>query len=92
MNAQQLFYSKNDTYTTDLVSGGTIGLSLPDPNGDGKVPTDHGFYVVTASACGSPPIPITDCVLLTAEAQPGQTSDGDLSYNSRNQKMPVSKW
>ena len=91
MHEQQKFFSNNSRYTADLVAGGTIGLSFPDPNGDGSVVSDKEFYLVTASVCDVP-TPITECVLLTATAQAGQVSDGDLTYNSRNVKTPMSHW
>ena len=91
MHEQQKFYSINSTYTIDLVAGGAIGLSYPDPNGDGSVLSDKGFYLVTATICDVP-TPIADCVLLTATPQAGQVSDGNLTYNSRNVKTPSSHW
>jgi type IV pilus assembly protein PilE len=91
MHEQQKFFSNNSRYTADLVAGGTVGLSYPDPNGDGSVVSDKEFYLVTASVCDVP-TPISECVLLTATAQGGQVSDGDLTYNSRNEKTPVSHW
>jgi len=81
MNEQQKFYSRNSTYTANLVAG---GLNYPDPNGDGTVPSENDFYFVSAQAC--PTFNITECVVLTAVAQGGQVVDGDLTYNSRNQK------
>ena len=91
MNEQQKFYSRNGSYTADLVSGGTTGLSFPNPNGDGTVPSEKDFYLVTAAVCDGS-TPITNCVLLTATAQGGHASDGNLTYNSRNVKTPVSRW
>ncbi len=90
MHEQQKFYSRNSTYTADLVSGGTAGLNYPDPNGDGTVPSEKEFYLVSAQAC--PTSTINQCVELTAVAQAGQVGDGDLVYNSRNQKSPASHW
>ncbi|QMU62769.1 MAG: type IV pilin protein [Gammaproteobacteria bacterium] len=91
MHEQQNFYSKNSTYTTNLVAGGILGLSYPDPNGDGSVLSDKEFYLVTATVCDVP-TPIADCVLLAAAPQRGQASDGDLTYNSRNVKTPATHW
>jgi len=92
MNEQQKFYSRNSRYTADLVAADpAIGLNYPDPNGDGTVPSDQEFYLVTAGLCDIS-IPISDCVLLTATPQPGQASDGSLTYNSRNEKTPPSHW
>lgn len=91
MNEQQKFHSRNSRYTVNLVAGGLTGLTYPDPNGDGTVPSDKGFYLVTAAVCDIA-TSITDCVLLTAIPQSGQVSDGNLTYNSRNVKTPTSHW
>jgi len=91
MNEQLKFHSRNSSYTADLVAGGNIGLTYPDPNGNGTVPSDKGFYLVTAAVCDIA-TPITDCVLLTATPQSGQVGDGQLTYNSRNEKTPLGKW
>lgn len=85
MQAQQKFYSRNSTYTTDLIAD----LNFPDAGG-GNVLSDKQFYLIAAQAC--PTFAIDECVELTATAQGGQTVDGDLTYNSRNQKTPVGKW
>ncbi len=90
MNEQQKFFSRNSTYTANLVAGGTAGLAYPDPNGDGTVLSDKGFYLVSAQAC--PTLTIGQCVVLTATPQSGQVADGNLSYNSRNEKTPASHW
>ena len=90
MNEQQKFYSRNSTYTADLVTGGTVGLTYPDPNGNGSVPSDKGFYLVTAQACAT--FTINQCVILTAAPRGGQVGDGPLTYNSRNEKTPASHW
>ena len=90
MNEQQKFYSRNNSYTADLVAGGNTGLNYPDPNGDGTVPSDKGFYLISAQAC--PTFTINQCVVLTAVPQAGQLGDGNLRYNSRNEKTPVSHW
>lgn len=90
MNEQQKFYSRNSTYTTNLVAGGTVGLTYPDPNGDGSVPSDKGFYLVTAQSCVT--LTINQCVVLIAVPQGGQAGDGNLTYNSRNEKTPLAKW
>jgi len=91
MNEQQKFYSRNSTYTTNLVAvDRTVGLGYQDPNGDGTVPSDKNFYLVSAQAC--PAFNITQCVVLTAVPQGGQLGDGNLTYNSRNQKTPTTHW
>ena len=85
MQAQQKFYSRNSTYTTDLIAD----LNFPDAGG-GNVLSDKQFYLIAAQAC--PTFTIDECVELTATAQGGQIADGNLTYNSRNQKTPVGKW
>lgn len=90
MNNQQKFYSQHSRYTDDLVSGGAVGLDYDDFDGNGAVLSENEFYLVTAQAC--PGSTINSCVILTATALSGQVSDGNLSYNSRNEKKPVSKW
>ena len=91
MTEQQKFFSRNGKYTLDLVdTDPAVGLGLPDPNGDGTVPSENEFYLVTAQLCAASTI--SECVQLTATPQPGQTSDGPLTYNSRNQKDPIAKW
>jgi len=86
MNQQQMFYSRNSSYTLDLIGG----LNLTDAGG-GAVASDKNFYLVSAAVCDIP-TPITDCVLLTATPQSGQVGDGQLTYNSRNEKTPLGKW
>ncbi len=86
MNEQQKFHADNGRYTLDLVAE----LGQLDA-GSGQVESNNKFYLVSAAVCDVG-VPISECVLLTAAAQPGQTSDGDLKYNSRNQKTPPEKW
>ena len=86
MSEQQKFHADNGRYTLDLV--GELGQV---DAGSGKVESNNKFYLVSAAICGAG-VPISDCVLLTATAQLGQAGDGDLTYNSRNQKTPVEKW
>jgi len=93
MNEQQKFYSRNNTYTANLVDvDPAIGLGYPDPNGDGTVPSESNFYLVTSQACTG--LTINECVELTATpvAQGGQDGDGDLTYTSRNEKSPATHW
>ena len=91
MNEQQKFQSRNGRYTLNLINvDPNIGLGLDDAGG-GAVSSENGFYLVTAAVCDIP-TPISDCVLLTATAQAGHASDGNLTYNSRNQKTPTGKW
>ena len=85
MQEQQKFYSRNSTYTTDLITD----LNFPDAGG-GNVASDKTFYLISALAC--PTFTIDECVVLTAVAQGPQAVDGNLTYNSRNEKTPVAKW
>lgn len=77
MNAQERYFTENNTYSTTLSDVGRTGA------------TEKGHYVVTAAACGSG---ITSCVILTATAQGVQTTDGNLTYNSLGVKLPADKW
>ena len=77
MNAQERYFTENNTYSTTLSDVGRSGTS------------EKGHYIVTAAACGSG---ITSCVILTATAQGAQTSDGNLTYNSLGVKLPADKW
>jgi type IV pilus assembly protein PilE len=86
MNYQQEFHSRNSRYTLDLINE----LSLTDAGG-GQVASDNNFYLVSAVVCDVP-TPIADCVLLTATPQDAQTSDGPMTYNSRNVKTPKAHW
>ena len=86
MHEEQKFHSSEGTYTTNLV--GELGF---DDAGGGQVSSENGFYLVSAAICDVP-TPIADCVLLTAVAQAGHASDGNLTYNSRNVKTPAAKW
>ena len=85
MQAQEKFFSRNSTYTTDLIAG----LGFNDAGG-GTVLSENGFYVVSVQAC--PTFAIGQCVELTATAQGPQVVDGNLTYNSRNEKTPVANW
>ncbi len=85
LQAQQKFYSRNSTYTTDLITD----LNFTDAGG-GNVSSKNEYYLVNAQAC--PSFSIEDCVLLTAVAQGSQLEDGDLTLDSRNSKTPASHW
>jgi len=86
MQAQQKFFSNNQRYTSNIV--GDLGFS---DAGGGSVASDKGVYSIAADVCNLA-TPISRCVLLRATALGGQASDGVLTYNSLNQKTPVSKW
>ena len=85
MQAQERWYTTNSTYTTDLTDLGYASA--------GNVDSEEGFYKVSASACAAPlSTALTDCVVLTADAQAAQNADGDLTLNSLGQKAPSEKW
>ena len=77
MVRQERYYTERNTYATDLSD---LGVSSSSP---------EGFYTLSAAACGAG---ITSCVLLTATAGTAQASDGNLTLNSRGQKLPADKW
>ncbi|MDN5849562.1 MAG: type IV pilin protein [Nitrococcus sp.] len=81
MQAQERYFTTNNTYTDDLTD---LGYGSA-----GAVPADGGWYTVAAAAC-SKTIPINQCVLLTATPQNSQatndTTCGNLTLNSRGQK------
>lgn len=73
MDMQERYYINANfppTYTTDLSDLGLGGATFT---------TENGHYVIDAAACGDG---ITQCVQLTATAQPSQDNDGDLTLNS----------
>ncbi|MCC6208052.1 MAG: type IV pilin protein [Gammaproteobacteria bacterium] len=78
MVRQERFYTENNTYTTDLDD---LPASSDSP---------EGYYTITAAACGGSTI--DSCVILTATAGSAQASDGNLTLNSRGQKLPADKW
>ncbi len=71
MQAQERFYSQNQTYTTNLT---TLGYTVANPESLGD------FYTIAAAAC--PGSAVTQCVLLTATAQGAQAGQPPLTYNS----------
>ena len=75
MDLQERFYANNfpPSYTTDLTALGFATAA--------NVPTEDGHYQITATGCVNGGI--TNCVLLTATAQPSQVNDGDLTLDSR---------
>lgn len=73
MQAQERYFTNELSYTTDLRELGYASASALE--------TTEGHYKITATAC--PGSTISQCVLLTAEGQGGQASDGDLTLNSR---------
>ncbi|BCG23003.1 type 4 fimbrial biogenesis protein PilE [Pseudomonas tohonis] len=88
MQAQERFYSQNQTYTTNL---GANGLAYRDSAGnaiaqDAAVISESNRYSITANACAS--TTIARCVILTAQPRGGQAADscGNLTLDSRGVK------
>lgn len=83
MEAQERFYSANNTYTTTLPSLGYTAAT---------VPSEEGFYGLSAAACGA--IALTQCINLTATPSAGgpQVTDGNMTLDSMNNKTPASHW
>ena len=75
MDLQERFFANRfpPTYTDDL---NMLGLGMAS-----GVPTPEGHYLITADAC--PGAALTQCVRLTAAAEPSQVNDGDLVLDSR---------
>ncbi|WP_281417015.1 type IV pilin protein [Kistimonas asteriae] len=71
MQAQERFYSQNQTYTTNLTA---LGYAVANPESQGD------FYAIAAAAC--PGSAVAQCVLLTATAQGAQAGQPNLTYNS----------
>lgn len=84
MQAQERFFSQNQTYTANLGAGaGGLGYGVA---ANAAVASDERRYNITAAACGGG---ITSCVALTADAVGAQASDtrcGDLTLDSRGTK------
>jgi len=74
MARQERYFSENNTYTDDMTD---LGYAA-DP-----VDSDDGHYKIDGAACGAG---IAQCVKLTATAQGGQATDGDLTLDSTNVK------
>jgi len=77
MAREERYFTERNTYTTNLAA-------LP-----ATAASQEGYYLVSAAACGGG---ITSCVILTATAQNAQTPDGNLTLDSRGQKLPANKW
>lgn len=75
LQAQERYFTGNLTYVADLQVLGYSNTS--------NVPSQDGYYLVTATACGGG---IDECVLVTAAPQGQQASDGNLSLNSQGSK------
>ena len=83
LQAQERFYSQNQTYTTNLGAGGlAYGVAA-----DAAVPSEEGRYNIRAAACGGSTI--ARCVILTATRTGPQAQDnecGNLTIDSRGTK------
>jgi len=94
INRQERFFTNNNTYSTSLVS---LSYTV---DGNGKADSEEGHYKISARQCGvatcntATPQPLTSCVEILAEPQGSQSADGNLSYDSRGAKCPVTgdKW
>lgn len=93
LNRQERFYSTNNTYTLVLSD---VGYSASI-----AVSTAEGNYQISARPCK--PItstcvtsgadePLTNCIEIIAVAQGNQSTDGDLTIDSRGAKCPTTKW
>ena len=60
MQAQERYYSQNQTYTANLGAG---GLAYGGISADAAIPSSEGRYNITAAPCGAG---IATCVALTA--------------------------
>ena len=79
MQAQERHFINHYTYTKDLTD---LGYSVSS-----SLLTSKENYRITATRCGQGAAnAIRQCVLLTAVAQGGQASDGDITLNSRGRK------
>lgn len=75
MARQERFYSENNTYTVTMTD---LGYAA-DP-----ADSDEGHYKIDGVACTGKTI--AQCVILTATAQGGQATDGNLTLDSTNAK------
>ena len=86
MNAQERFYTDNQTYTPNL---GTGGLAIgPAANN----PLIAGDYSIAAQQCtdaGGANISLTLCIELKATASGNQEEDGNLYLNSQGRQERV---
>ena len=84
MNAQERYYTLNNTYVSDLTK-----LNY-DNNPE---PSENNYYNISAAACGTGNgQQIDSCVQLTATATGAHAADGNLTYNSLGQRTPAEKW
>ncbi|OYT94884.1 MAG: pilus assembly protein PilE [Pseudomonas sp. PGPPP3] len=84
MQAQERFYSQNQTYTTNL---GVGGLAYPNVAANAAAPSEQARYNVTSAACAGGTI--ATCVILSAAPQGSQANDtecGTITLNSKGTK------
>lgn len=84
MQAQERFYSQNQTYTTNL---GVGGLAYPNVAANAAAPSEQGRYLITSAACAGGTI--AACVILSAAPQGSQANDaecGTITLNSKGTK------
>ncbi|ALN20535.1 type IV pilin protein [Ectopseudomonas mendocina] len=85
MQAQERFYSQNQSYTANLGAG---GLAFPGIAANAPIVSDEGRYSIAAQACAAG-TPLTRCVRLVATAVGPQAADaqcGNLGLNSQGIK------
>jgi len=76
VNAQERYFTQNNTYTTDLTD-----LGYPSAT---NVESEEGFYKATAAVCAG--ATITTCVNVVGTGQGPQASDGTLGLDTRGTK------
>jgi type IV pilus assembly protein PilE len=84
MQAQERFYSQNQTYTANL---GVGGLAYPNVAANAAAPSEQARYNVTSAACAGGTI--ATCVILSAAPQGSQANDtecGTITLNSKGTK------
>ena len=85
IQAQERFYSQNQTYTTNLGAGaGGLAYGVA---ANAAVPSAEGRYTIQAAACANSTI--ARCVILTATRIGAQQQDnecGNLTLDSRGTK------
>lgn len=79
---ERSFYN-NNTYTTDLSALGYASASA--------VASPEGHYELSVLAATTSCL-ITSCVTIKATAVNNQVLDGDLTLDTRGQKLPADKW
>ena len=79
---ERYFYA-NKTYTTDMK---LIGYALSSAN-----PSPEEKYTLSIEAATADCV-ITSCYSLKATAVGSQVEDGDLTLDSKGQKLPEDKW